>query len=75
MTAAAVGFRLSQAQRADYRRGKAAKTEREAAVDSRCQYQFGFETAHIPGAKWISRGWIDIKLPELIVRSRTADCC
>jgi rhodanese-related sulfurtransferase len=24
-----------------------------------------FENAHIPGAKWISRGWIDIKLPEL----------
>lgn len=24
------------------------------------------ETAHVPGAKWISRGWIDIKLPELI---------
>jgi rhodanese-related sulfurtransferase len=25
-----------------------------------------FENAHIPGAKWISRGWIDIKLPELL---------
>lgn len=24
-----------------------------------------FETAHLPGAKWITRGWIDIKLPEL----------
>jgi rhodanese-related sulfurtransferase len=24
------------------------------------------ETAHVPGAKWISRGWLDIKLPELI---------
>jgi rhodanese-related sulfurtransferase len=24
-----------------------------------------FESAHVPGAKWISRGWIDIKLPEL----------
>jgi rhodanese-related sulfurtransferase len=24
-----------------------------------------FENAHIPGAKWISRGWIDLKLPEL----------
>ena len=24
------------------------------------------ETAHLPGAKWTSRGWIDIKLPELI---------
>jgi rhodanese-related sulfurtransferase len=24
------------------------------------------ESAHVPGAKWISRGWIDIKLPELI---------
>ena len=24
-----------------------------------------FERAHVPGAKWISRGWIDIKLPEL----------
>jgi rhodanese-related sulfurtransferase len=23
-------------------------------------------TAHVPGAKWISRGWLDIKLPELI---------
>jgi rhodanese-related sulfurtransferase len=23
-----------------------------------------FETAHIPGAWWISRGWIEIKLPE-----------
>ncbi|MGZ8425161.1 MAG: rhodanese-like domain-containing protein [Candidatus Binatia bacterium] len=24
-----------------------------------------YESAHIPGAKWICRGWIDIKLPEL----------
>jgi rhodanese-related sulfurtransferase len=24
------------------------------------------ESAHVPGAKWISRGWIDITLPELI---------
>jgi rhodanese-related sulfurtransferase len=24
------------------------------------------ESAHVPGAKWISRSWIDIKLPELI---------
>jgi rhodanese-related sulfurtransferase len=24
------------------------------------------ESAHVPGANWISRGWIDIKLPELI---------
>ena len=24
-----------------------------------------YENGHIPGAKWISRGWIDIKLPEL----------
>jgi len=24
-----------------------------------------FETRHVVGAKWISRGWIDIKLPEL----------
>jgi rhodanese-related sulfurtransferase len=24
-----------------------------------------FETTHVPGAKWISRGWMDIKLPEL----------
>jgi rhodanese-related sulfurtransferase len=24
-----------------------------------------FETAHLPGAKWISRGWLDLKLPEL----------
>jgi len=24
------------------------------------------ESGHVPGAKWISRGWIDIKLPELI---------
>jgi rhodanese-related sulfurtransferase len=24
-----------------------------------------FETMHVAGAKWISRGWIDIKLPEL----------
>jgi rhodanese-related sulfurtransferase len=23
-----------------------------------------FETAHVPGAKWISRGWIEIKLPD-----------
>jgi len=23
-----------------------------------------FEAAHVPGAKWISRSWIDIKLPE-----------
>jgi rhodanese-related sulfurtransferase len=23
------------------------------------------EIAHVPGARWISRGWIDIKLPEL----------
>jgi len=24
-----------------------------------------YETAHVPGAKWISRGWIDIKLGEI----------
>ena len=24
-----------------------------------------YESSHIPGAKWISRGWIDIKLPAL----------
>jgi rhodanese-related sulfurtransferase len=24
------------------------------------------ESAHVPGAKWISRGWIDLKLPELL---------
>jgi rhodanese-related sulfurtransferase len=24
-----------------------------------------FETAHFPIAKWISRGWLDLKLPEL----------
>jgi rhodanese-related sulfurtransferase len=24
-----------------------------------------YERAHIPGAKWVSRGWVDIKLPEL----------
>jgi rhodanese-related sulfurtransferase len=24
-----------------------------------------FETAHLPGAKWISRGWLDVKLPQL----------
>ena len=23
------------------------------------------ERAHVPGARWISRGWIDLKLPEL----------
>ncbi|HYA28069.1 MAG TPA: rhodanese-like domain-containing protein, partial [Acidobacteriota bacterium] len=25
-----------------------------------------YESAHLPGAKWISRGWVDIKLPELM---------
>jgi rhodanese-related sulfurtransferase len=29
-----------------------------------------FETAHLPRAKWISRGWLDLKLPELY-RERT----
>ncbi|HSK29070.1 MAG TPA: rhodanese-like domain-containing protein [Candidatus Limnocylindria bacterium] len=24
-----------------------------------------FETAHVPEARWISRGWLDVKLPEL----------
>ena len=24
-----------------------------------------FEQAHLPGAKWISRGWLELKLPEL----------
>jgi rhodanese-related sulfurtransferase len=24
-----------------------------------------YENAHVPGAKWISRGWIDLKMPEL----------
>ena len=24
-----------------------------------------YESAHVPGAKWISRGWIDLKIPEL----------
>ncbi|MGH7852094.1 MAG: rhodanese-like domain-containing protein, partial [Candidatus Binatia bacterium] len=26
---------------------------------------FDFETAHLSGARWISRGWLDLKLPEL----------
>ena len=25
-----------------------------------------FESAHVPGAKWISRGWIELKLPQKI---------
>lgn len=25
-----------------------------------------YESAHIPGAKWISRGWVDLKIPELL---------
>jgi rhodanese-related sulfurtransferase len=24
-----------------------------------------FETAHLPRAKWISRGWVDLRLPEI----------
>ena len=24
-----------------------------------------FETGHLPGAKWMSRGWLELKLPEL----------
>jgi len=24
-----------------------------------------FEAAHVPGARWISRGWLDLELPEL----------
>ncbi len=24
-----------------------------------------YESAHVPGAKWISRGWIDVRLPDL----------
>jgi rhodanese-related sulfurtransferase len=24
-----------------------------------------FETGHLPGAQWISRGWLDLELPEL----------
>ncbi len=28
-----------------------------------------FEAAHVPGAKWISRGWLDLELPE-----RFPDC-
>ena len=24
-----------------------------------------FESAHLPGARWISRGWLDLKLPEV----------
>ena len=30
--------------------------------------------AHIPGAKWVSRGWVDIKLPELCPNRAQADC-
>jgi rhodanese-related sulfurtransferase len=24
-----------------------------------------FESAHLPGARWVSRGWLDLKLPEV----------
>jgi rhodanese-related sulfurtransferase len=35
------------------------------------------ESGHVSGAKWISRGWIDIKLPELIAdrANRTVLTC
>jgi rhodanese-related sulfurtransferase len=29
-----------------------------------------FETAHLPRAKWISRGWLDLRLPELYPERR-----
>ena len=29
-----------------------------------------FESAHVPSARWISRGWLDIKLPELCADRR-----
>jgi rhodanese-related sulfurtransferase len=29
-----------------------------------------FESAHVPGARWISRGWLDVKLPELCADRR-----
>jgi rhodanese-related sulfurtransferase len=25
-----------------------------------------FATAHLPGSKWISRGWLELKLPSLL---------
>ena len=37
----------------------------EAALILDVSSSLDFENAHIPGAKWISRGWIDVKLPEL----------
>lgn len=38
-------------------------TERASILD--VGSSLDFEKAHIPGAKWISRGWIELKLPEL----------
>jgi rhodanese-related sulfurtransferase len=36
-----------------------------------------FEAAHVPGARWISRGWLDLKMPFLFPdrRSRLALAC
>jgi rhodanese-related sulfurtransferase len=31
-----------------------------------------FEAAHLPGARWISRGWIDLKLPDRFSDRRQA---
>ena len=32
----------------------------------------GFEAAHVPGAQWISRGWLEIEIPKRFLDRRQA---
>jgi rhodanese-related sulfurtransferase len=35
-------------------------------------FSLGFEAAHVPGAQWISRGWLEIVIPERFPDRRQA---
>ena len=46
-------------------RGVEVKTRDQSVLLLDVGTSLDFETSHIPGAKWISRGWLELKLPEL----------
>jgi rhodanese-related sulfurtransferase len=41
------------------------RLEKKASLIFDVGSSLDFESAHVPSARWISRGWLDIKLPEL----------
>jgi rhodanese-related sulfurtransferase len=63
--AAPLGFESAQRSARMIAAAELRKLNAEAALILDVGSSLDFENAHIPGAKWISRGWIDVKVPEL----------